>query len=378
MRLLFFSSIFPRPWNVTKGIYCFHACRSAQRLGHDVRVVCPLSWLERPGPRKPLEGLSELDVEYPLWVYPPKVLHHRSHRFMELSSLRAMRRIHRTWKPDAILSYWAHPDGAVAARFAKRWGIPSGVIVGGSDVLVLPREDPKRGRSIVKALDAVDAVITVGAHLKDATARLGVPARKIHVVFQGVDTAIFKPGSMSDARKKLGLPLEGKMLVAVGSLVPVKGIDVLLDALARLTKRRDDVRLCLVGDGAARKSLEERAAKLGLGDVVRFAGSVPQAELGDWYRAADLSVLASRSEGVPNVLRESLACGTPFVATNVGGVFEIAEGTKNRVVSAEDAGALENAIADSLDAAKPEVPPGAFLSWDESTKQMLDLLVSAR
>jgi glycosyltransferase involved in cell wall biosynthesis len=374
MRVLFYSSIFPRPWNTTLGIYCFHACRAMARLGHDVRVVSPRSWLERPGAAKPLAGLSELNVEYPLYVYPPRVLHSASDRFMELSSRRVVRRLFAEWRPDCILSYWVHPDGAVAARLARRLQIPSAVIVGGSDVLVLPRQGGARRRSILRALHSIDAVITVGQHLADATVALGIPARKVHVVYQGVDTEVFSPGSMTAARRRLGLAEHGKVLVAVGSLLPVKGIDVLLQALSSLRKKRSDVQLCLVGKGASRADLEAQAAKLGLRDAVRFVGSVEQSQLPDWYRAADVTVLASRSEGVPNVLRESLACGTPFVATSVGGVYEIAAGTMNRVVAPEDPVALERAIEATLEEPRPDVPADRLMTWDESTRQMLDVL----
>jgi glycosyltransferase involved in cell wall biosynthesis len=376
MRVLFFSSIFPRPWNPTLGIYCFHACRAMERLGHEVRVISPRSWLDRPKAPRPLPGLDALDVEYPLYVYPPRILHSRAHRFMALSSQRAMERAHRSFRPDGILSYWAHPDGDVAARFARKWGIPSGVIIGGSDVLVLPKQDRARGRSILRALRSIDAAITVGKHLADATVALGVPREKVHVVYQGVDTDAFSTGSMAEARKRLGIAEDCKVLVTVGSLVPVKGIDVLLRALARM--KRVDVHLYLVGGGAARPSLEALATELGLAPNVHFVGSVPQNALGDWYRAADATVLSSRSEGVPNVLRESLACGAPFVATNVGGVFEIAEGTANRVVPPEDPIALEAAISATLNEPRPQVPPGTFLTWDESTRQLLDVLFRGR
>ena len=377
MRVLFFSSIFPRPWNTTRGIYCFHACRALTRLGHEVRVVSPRSWLERAGPTMSLPGLSELDVEYPLYIYPPGILRSTYDRFMALSSHRTMVRVMAELRPDGILSYWAHPDGAVAARFAQAARIPSGVIVGGSDVLVLARHaGRRRRRSVVRALHANDAVITVGRQLADTVEALGIPASKVHVVYQGVDDALFSPASATGARRRLGLPETGKVLVSVGSLIPVKGIDVLLEAVSRLTARHPDVRLYLVGDGSGRRDLEALAARLGLDTVVRFVGKVEQADLPDWYRAADLTVLASRSEGVPNVLRESLACGTPFVATRVGGVGEIAAGTTNRLVPAEDPAALADAIGRSLD--EPRGPTTtSLLTWQQSTQQILDVLLRA-
>jgi glycosyltransferase involved in cell wall biosynthesis len=374
-RVLFFSSIFPRPWNGTRGIYCFHVCRALVRLGHEVRAVSPLSFLERRGPDAPLPGLRELGVEYPLYFYPPRVLQSAHDRFMSLSSRRAMDRVMTELRPDCILSYWAHPDGAVAARFARAAGIPSGVIVGGSDVLVLARRPGRRRRSVVRALSDVSAVITVGRQLADAVEALGVQASKVHVVYQGIDRELFSPGPRDEARRRLGIPPGDAVLVSVGSLIPVKGIDVLLEALSRARSRRRDVRLYLLGDGASRRDLEALAARLGLQDVVGFVGKVEQAQLPDWYRAADLSVLASRSEGVPNVLRESLACGTSFVATRVGGVNEIAAGTSSRMVPPEDSSALADAILAALAEPPPPSVPPHLLSWEESTQQILDVLL---
>jgi glycosyltransferase involved in cell wall biosynthesis len=373
MRVLFYSSIFPRPWNLTLGIYCFHACRALAELGHEVRVVSPRSWLERSGPAKPMPGLSELDVEYPTYVYPPRILQSSYDRFMALSSRRAVRRQMDELRPECVLSYWAHPDGAVAAQVARAARIPSAVIVGGSDVLVLARHPGSRQRSVVRALHANDAIITVGRDLADVVEGLGIPSRKVHVIYQGVDTALFSPGSSIDARRRLAIAESGKALVAVGSLLPVKGIDVLLQSMARLHDADGALRLYLVGDGASRGDLEAQAARLGLTDVVRFVGKVAQRDLPDWYRAADLTVLASRSEGVPNVLRESMACGTPFVATRVGGVHEIAEGTTNRLVAPEDPAALADAITASL--AEPERLARAdnLTTWRESTQQIVDV-----
>jgi teichuronic acid biosynthesis glycosyltransferase TuaC len=378
MRVLFYSSIFPRPWNTTRGIFCFNACRALVQLGHEVRVVSPRSWLERAGAPTSLPGLSELNVEYPLYVYPPRILQSTHDRFMALSSHRAMVRVMADLRPDCVLSYWAHPEGAVAARFARAAQIPSAVIVGGSDVLVLARHTGRRRRSVVRALHANDAVITVGRQLADAVEALGIPGAKVHVVYQGVDDALFSPGSMTAARSRLGIPETGKVLVSVGSLIPVKGIDVLLEAMARLAARHGDVRLYLVGDGASRRDLEALASRLRLSGIVRFVGKVEQAALPDWYRAADLTVLASRSEGLPNVLRESLACGTPFVATRVGGVSEIAAGTPSRLVPAEDPEALSEAIGGSLAEPRAPLTMNGFMTWQQSSQRILDVLLGAK
>jgi glycosyltransferase involved in cell wall biosynthesis len=143
-------------------------------------------------------------------------------------------------------------------------------------------------------------------------------------------------------------------------MVPVKGLDVLLRAVRRLKDRGAAFHLYLVGDGPLRAELEAQAAALGVSGDVSFVGGVDHDRLPDWYRAADLTVLPSRSEGVPNVLRESLACGTPFVASRVGGVHELAGGDRDGLVEPEDpaalAAALERALSDAGPARIPTSP----------------------
>ncbi len=126
---------------------------------------------------------------------------------------------------------------------------------------------------------------------------------------------------------------------------PVKGLDVLLDAWQQLCDQRPAPLLLLVGEGGERAALERRARPLG--DSIRFVGPVPHAALPDWYRAADLFVLPSRSEGMPNALLESLACGTPFVASAVGSVPDLLE-PASVAVPAGDAFALSGALSARL------------------------------
>jgi teichuronic acid biosynthesis glycosyltransferase TuaC len=381
MRVLFYSSIFPRAWNATLGVYCLHLCRALRDLGHEVRVVSPRSWLERPTRNAaPTPGLSDLRVEYPTFFHPPRILRNEYHRFMALSSRRAMRRAMAEFQPDCVLSYWAHPDGAVAARFARAAGIPAAVIVGGSDVLILGRQSSRRS-SVIRALRDIDAIIAVSRDLASVVVdELGIPQRKVHVVYQGIDKALFTPGSSSEARRRLGIPESGQVLLTVGSLVPVKGIDVLLESFARLRTRVEHrgLRLYLVGDGTSRSALEAQGARLGLSEALHFTGKVDQRQLPDWYRAANLMVLASRSEGIPNVLRESLSCKTPFVATHVGGVHELAAGTQMPLVPPDDPVALAEAIAASLAKPAPSLDAPALTSWRESTQQIVDVFTQLR
>lgn len=372
MRILFFSTIFPRSSRPNLGIYCRLMCQAWQEAGHEVRVVAPWPWTERStgGSRAPVLA-SKLAVEYPTYWYPPGIARIAYGGFLWLSVGRHLRKQIKEFEPDLVVSYWAHPDGAAAARAARAASIPSAVIVGGSDVLVLPNQDGLRRRQIVKALRANDAVVAVSGNLRDHTIALGIPPEKVLVWTQGVDADLFSPGDRSDARARLGIG-GGDMLLFVGNLVPVKGIDVLLDAFALLSRQRQDVRLYLLGDGPLRQELKDKAGAMALSDKVVFHGPVEQRNLPDWYRAANLTVLSSHSEGIPNVLRESMACGTPFVATDVGGIHEIAGGAYGRLVPRSNPTALADAMNASLaDASSPASLLPRPVTWREAGAQLL-------
>ncbi len=154
------------------------------------------------------------------------------------------------------------------------------------------------------------------------------PAR-VAVAEPGVDLARFTPGPRAEARAALGLPLDAVLLLFVGRIQPHKGPDVLVKAAAELARRRPDLRERLVvgvlggASGSGVRSpmgLDALAAQRGIGDNVRFVPPVDRATLARWYRAADVVAVPSHSESFGLVAVEALACGTPVVASNVGGL----------------------------------------------------------
>lgn len=356
MRILFISTTFPDASAPTRGTYNSALCLALQKQHHQVHVVSPRFFTEvyRPfSARKsfhiPEEMIRQgITVDYPISWYTPRCMQQHYGKQMWWSIGKTMERALQSFRPDAVLSYWAHPDGAVGLQAAELAGIPSAVIVGGTDVLILPHL-PQRGAPVRDVLTKSSAVISVSEGLRKATHDLGIPDDRVHTIYQGVDASIFNTGrTRQQARKTLGLTDDFSHLVWVGRLVPIKAIPVLLAAAAQLRDRGLKFKVHLLGDGPLQQSLQLQSARLGLDSFVHFHGAVGHDRIPDWYRAADLTVLPSDSEGLPNVLRESLACGTPFVATDVGSLKEIARPEFAQLAPPGNPTAFANAVMQML------------------------------
>lgn len=343
MRILFLANDFPSPWLPTKGTFNFELARSLAAQ-HEVQVLAPIPWFSELVRRKGIspeltktrtEKRDGLTIYYPRYYYTPKIGRSLYDWYMWHSVKSSLQKL-AAFRPDAVIGYWPFPDGAVAVKFARQIGAASFIMAGGSGILIHAQESKWRRRKIVEALSASDGVLAVSADLRQKTIELGIPAENVHLVYRGVDRERFSPGDKTGARRSLGLPPQVPLFLWVGRMVPVKGLDVLLQAAAGLQRRGRPFQLILAGDGFERRRFEAVAAALGLGEAARFVGPVMHHDLADWFRAADWTVLTSHSEGVPNVLLESHACGTPFIATRVGGVAEIAMQGVDRLVPASD------------------------------------------
>lgn len=172
--------------------------------------------------------------------------------------------------------------------------------------------------------------------------RYGIPPWRIEVIPPGIDLAKFVPADRPDARKSLDLPGDAVVALTVRRLVPRTGVDVLLDAWGGIAPDMQNAVLLVVGNGPERARLVTRATQRGFGASVRFLGSVDENTLVRCYQAADLSVVPTVAlEGYGLVVLESLACGTPVVVTDSGGLPEtVAELDPSLVVPAGDSDAL--------------------------------------
>ena len=290
----------------------------------------------------------------------------------------AVQRATKNFVPDWVLSYWAFPDGDCSLRAARSQGAKSAVIIGGSDVLMLPKSAGERA-AVMKVLHESDLLITVCDGLRERCLELGVKPERVVTVYQGVDRAVFKQGGKAQARLQLKMPLDVPVFLWVGRLADVKRVDTLIRAFARFIETERQGVLYLVGSGPLKASLAQLVQQLGLSDHVVFAGPITQPALPTWYQAADATLLSSESEGLPNVLRESLACGTPFVSTNVGSIAEIADPSHAILVPVGNEAALAKALNDILD---PIYVNGALayrpMTWEQSARDVVRALYRVR
>lgn len=188
------------------------------------------------------------------------------------------------------------------------------------------REPRLRIETERKVASAADRVIAFSSHEKELLDLLyGVPPQNVDVIPCGVDLEQFRPVDKAEARERLGLGA-GKVVLYVGRIEALKGIDVLLRAVAALGMERDWRLLIVGGDGAADAELarlQRLSPALGIQDRVSFLGPVPHEMLPLYYSAANVLVLPSYYESFGLVLLEALACSTPVVASAVGDIASI-------------------------------------------------------
>jgi D-inositol-3-phosphate glycosyltransferase len=201
----------------------------------------------------------------------------------------------------------------------------------------LIREPRPRRDAEAELMQAVDAVVASTPTDRDQMVRLyGADPSKIRVIPPGVDLALFRPIDPAEARVRLGLPADHRMILFVGRFDPVKGLDTLLEAMALIVQSDphwlDNACLCIVGgdrlDEPRRMDLELARIEamrdsLGLHDVVTFLGAQTQDALPLYYSAAQVVVVPSRYESFGLVALEAMACGTPVIASNVGGLADL-------------------------------------------------------
>ena len=391
MNLLVFTTLYPNPGQPHHGVFVENRLRHLLAMsGYSATVVAPIPWVPpglRGHPRYRAFGAVPahevrhgLDVYHPRYPVIPKVGMTAAPGLLYLAARRQVRAlVGAGTRFDAIDAHYFYPDGVAAALLARELGLPFTVTGRGTDLNLIPRYAAPR-RMIQWAAGRAARLITVCAALRQDLAALGVDPERVVVLRNGVDLTTFRRDDAGRARWRGQLNLETAPVVAsVGHLIERKGHDLAIQALTNLAP---ETRLLIAGTGPEETALRALADEVGVAARVHFLGAVPHGELRAVYSAADALLLASSREGWPNVLLESLACGTPAVATAVNGTPEVIQDpVAGRVVEQRTPEALAEALRTTL-AALPE--PAAVrayaeqFSWDATCQGQIELFDSLR
>lgn len=347
--------VLPAPGNPSAGQ--FVARRLEGMAWHaKLRMVQPIPYFPgiRPLPPWAREAAHPIDagnVEHAPMLYLPGVLKGLDGRWLSRSVSGAIRRMRAEGQIDVVDAHFAFPDGVGCVRVARRLGIPVFVTVRGVEVDQLQRHSLRR--QIVTSLGAATGIVSVSHTLRDVLVNAGVNGSAIRVIPNAVDRNMFRPGERGEARLRLGLPPDGRLVVSVGNLVALKRHDVLVEALARARQDVPDLTLAILGGGDAQRGysarLAELATRLGVGDAVKIVSRVPASRVADWLQASNLFALATSREGCCNAVLEALACGIPVVTTPAGdNAHFVRDGVNGRIVPIDDAESLARALVETV------------------------------
>jgi glycosyltransferase involved in cell wall biosynthesis len=382
MRILTFTTLYPNAVWPQFGIFVETRLRKLVESGCvSARVIAPCPWFPFTNhsfgkyaafaqiPR--CEQRHGLAIAHPRYPLIPKIGMSVAPSLLFAAVLPFLRRqIAQGEDFEVIDAHYMYPDGVAAVMLGLALDRPVAITCRGSDINELAKYRFPR-RQITWAAKRAAAIVTVSEGLRERLSALGIEPERVRVLRNGVDLDLFLPGDRSIARARLGIA--GRVLVSVGNLVPLKGHELIIKALIDLPSTT----LLIVGRGPERSSLEALAKTVGVANRVRFIEPVPQDQLRDIYCAADALILASSSEGWPNVLLECMACGTPAIATDIPGAREIiAEPTVGQLLLDRTPDSIvqsvETVLASPRDSAAIRAYAEGF-SWDHTTIGQLSM-----
>jgi glycosyltransferase involved in cell wall biosynthesis len=359
--LLVFSTLFPSTTTPNAGLFIRERMfRVAKHL--PVTVVSPRPWFPgqelirrfRPHVRQRTSKQELQDgvtVYYPHFFSVPLIFKQLDGMFMAVGSYHLLRRLRKQRRYTLLDAHFAYPDGYAATLLGEWLKQPVTITLRGTEV---PHSRNRWLRPyLICALLRATRIFSVSQSLRQHAIALGIEPGKIRVVANGVDADKFYPMDRLEARRRLGIAADAKVLVSVGALVERKGFHRVIEVLPELIEINPNLHYLIIGgasaEGDMRAELEQQVKRMGLASRVHFLGTVPPTELKWPLSAADLFVLATSNEGWANVFLEAMACGLPVIATDVGGNAEVVcRQELGTIVPYNDQPALQDALQAAL------------------------------
>ncbi|MCF6202815.1 MAG: glycosyltransferase family 4 protein [Methylococcaceae bacterium] len=376
-KILAFTNLFPRDWEPNRATF---NRQQFQKIAEDfkVEVIVPVAWTDMliAWKNKKL-SLSSKDwggvrATYIPYFFIPRFARWSYGFTMLLSSVFIVSKLIGSERPDVIFATWVYPDAFAAVCLGRLFNIPVVVKVHGSDI----NEQPKLtgvAMQVSWVLRQASKIVSVSKDLAIKVIDLGAENKQVKVIYNGVDSSVFFPRNQQECRETLSLNKDVKIILYVGNLKKSKGCLELLKAFSIYNQEKNPTELVFVGDGPCKEAIQNQIKGLELDDSIHAVGQKKHELLPIWMGAADLIVLPSHAEGVPNVLLEAMACGRPVVATTVGGIPEVVPDKCGVLVAPHDAILLHKAINDALQQKwvfDEIVRHASQFSWEQNKKSL--------
>lgn len=358
VKVLVLSHLYPNITHPNLGIFVHNQFKHIVKEDCEVRIVSPVPYVPRIlwfrskwkdyGQIPEKDEIDGIPVNYPRYINLPGVWFHSLSAYSIYAGIKAsVTSIMKEFKPDIIHAHMATADGYVGLILRKKYNVPLACTLRGCDINTYPSYNKLTLYQTKRLLSEADQLISVSNKLKKVAMSIEKSKRNIEVVYNGCDFHSFMHNDEDSVkiRKICNISINDIIIIFVGRLEKEKGILELFQAFRTLGSNNDKLHLVLVGD-CVESDVKNEISKLNdLNSNVHLTGIQPHKIVFKWLKSADLFVLPSHREGLPNAVIEAMSCGLPVVATNVGGIPEIVEDGKTGIlVNPKDAESLTKAI----------------------------------
>ncbi|MFH1460567.1 MAG: glycosyltransferase family 4 protein [Candidatus Omnitrophota bacterium] len=354
MNILLVSHMFPNNVNPGYGVFVKEQAKFVAKKT-DLQVMAPLPFFPLAvlfskyksfNKIRKAEIIDGLKVTHPQYFFIPKVLKFLDAWFYSLSLNRNLRNLIRKEKIQILHFHWGYPDAIALLRLAKKTGLKTVLTIHGNESICY-FENSLRKKIVQKYLKKFDYLIVVSNDLKNKIIQYyDVPKTKITVMPNGINTENFYSIDKNEARHMCGIDHKKQIILTVCRLSHEKGIEYLFQAIQKI--KEINVELLIAGDGPLKEKLLVLARQLKISDKIKFLGTIVHEEIYKFYNAADIFCLPSLWEGCPCTIIEAMACGTPVVATKVGGIPDMINKETGVLVEPKNPVALAVALTEAL------------------------------
>jgi len=380
-KIILFTSLYPNNLLKDVGIFNYSRVKALRKLNIDVQIIAPIGLTPPRFELKmviknlyynftkipPVEVLDGIKIYHPKWLRLNRALFWKYEALLLwLFSGRKIKKIILSYKPDIIIGSWLNPYGVYAKYIKKYYSKPIVCYAEGSDVLILPDLYKKQWRIIENDINKyLDNVILISNYMNDFVKEKRNLLSNI-LVEDGYDEENFYYCDPSKI-------IKGR-IVTIGSLIRIKGHDILIKALKLI---KSEIELVIIGDGGEKSKLEELCHSLNLSHKVMFKGFIDHSSLKDFIDTCQVFCMPSRNDAQPASALEALACGRPLVASYVDGLKDLVVNDVNgyhfyECSEIDLANKLEMALFKKWDYEKIANETKGKYGWEKSIKILLD------